>query len=97
MPRGGYCAFGRSRLPALLRFQRHDRIELCRPASVVLGVAGALALGRVLSNVLRGVSATDPLAFVSMVALLIVVSALATLLPTVRASRLQPALVLRKE
>lgn len=66
-------------------------------AGVIVGVIGALALSRLLAGLLFGVSSLDPLAFT--VAALVVGSAafLATLLPALRASRVDPAVALRSE
>jgi ABC-type lipoprotein release transport system permease subunit len=44
---------------------------------------------------LYGVSATDPVAFVAVIALLGVVALLATLIPARRAARVDPMIVLR--
>ncbi|HET7564250.1 MAG TPA: FtsX-like permease family protein, partial [Gemmatimonadaceae bacterium] len=70
-----------------------------RPALVglVLGVLGSLALTRVLSRLLFGVSATDPLTFAGVALLLLGVAFLATWLPARRAARVDPAIALRGE
>jgi putative ABC transport system permease protein len=64
---------------------------------VVLGVAGALALTRVLTSLLYGVSPTDPLtlAFVSL--LLVGIALLASYIPARRAARIDPMVALRYE
>ena len=64
---------------------------------VVLGVAGALALTRVLTSLLYGISPTDPLtvAFVSL--LLVGIALLASYLPARRAARIDPMVALRYE
>jgi putative ABC transport system permease protein len=65
--------------------------------SVVLGVAGSLALTRVLANLLYGVSPTDPLtlAFVSL--LLVGIALLASYFPARHAARIDPMAALRYE
>jgi ABC-type antimicrobial peptide transport system permease subunit len=57
---------------------------------VVLGVAGALALTRVLRALLYGVSTTDVLTFATASAVVAVVALLATYAPARRASRVAP-------
>jgi putative ABC transport system permease protein len=64
---------------------------------IVAGVAGALAVTRVMRSLLVGVGATDPLTFVSIVALFVAIAALASWLPAWRASRLDPVVALRNE
>jgi putative ABC transport system permease protein len=61
-----------------------------------LGVAGALALSRLLLSVLHGVSPTDPATFATAVAVLVGVAAVASLAPAVRAARVDPMAVLRE-
>jgi predicted permease len=58
---------------------------------VAIGLAGALALGRVLSGLVFEVSATDPLTLGAVSGLLLAVSLGASLLPALRALRLDPA------
>jgi putative ABC transport system permease protein len=62
---------------------------------VGLGLVGALALGRVLQQVLFGVSATDPVVLAGSAALLVLMGVLASYLPALRASRVAPASALR--
>jgi putative ABC transport system permease protein len=57
---------------------------------VVVGLAGALALTRVIGNLLYGVTATDPATFVAIPLLLLFVALLACYLPARRAARLDP-------
>ncbi len=64
---------------------------------VGVGLVAALALSRVLQSLLFNVSATDPLTFVAIAALLVGVTALATWLPARRATRVDPVVVLRDE
>jgi ABC-type antimicrobial peptide transport system permease subunit len=64
---------------------------------VALGLAGAIGLGRVLSKLLLGVSPTDLPTFGAVSALMLAVALAATLLPAWSATRLDPALALRKE
>jgi len=64
---------------------------------LVLGVAGSLALTRVLSSFLFGVQPTDPSTFVSVSLLLAIIGALACYLPARRATKIDPMVALRVE
>ena len=60
-----------------------------------LGLAGSLALTRVLASLLFGVRPTDPLTFTGVTAVLFAVALLASYLPARRAARADPARALR--
>jgi predicted permease len=62
---------------------------------IVVGVAGALTISRVVARLLFGVSTTDPATFGSVVAILLLVALVASWVPAWRASRLDPLLALR--
>ena len=64
---------------------------------VVIGVSAALGLGRFISTLLFGVTATDPLVFVGVPVLLTVVALAAVWLPARRASAVDPIIALRYE
>ncbi len=70
-----------------------------RPAAagLVLGLAGAMALGRLVADALFEVAPTDPLTYAAACAGLLVVVAVATALPARRATRIAPADALRAE
>jgi macrolide transport system ATP-binding/permease protein len=59
-------------------------------AGVFAGALGALAVGRLLSGLLFGISPADPLTFSSIAVLLLVTAAMASLLPAQGAARIDP-------
>jgi predicted permease len=63
----------------------------------VLGIAGAIGFGRLLTSFLFGLKPTDPLAILVTIAILFGMSAFATWGPARRASRVDPAITLRHE
>ena len=64
---------------------------------VALGLAVAFALSRVVTSLIYGVRATDPLTFAGVALLLVAVGLLATILPAHRATRVEPVRTLREE
>jgi len=66
-------------------------------AGIAIGVAASVALGRIASSVIYGVSSTDLATFLAVTMLLIVVSFGASLIPALRATRVDPLAVLRDE
>ncbi len=66
-------------------------------AGLVLGAAGAVALTRLMDNLLFGVSATDPWTYGATALVLAGVATLAAAAPAVRAARVDPIRVLNAE
>jgi putative ABC transport system permease protein len=66
-------------------------------AGLAIGLAGALAVTRVLDSLLFGVTASDPLTFAAVSAALITVLLLAAYLPARRATRVDPIVALRAD
>ncbi len=64
---------------------------------VLLGLAGAVALGGVLSSLLFGVRPLDPSTLLSVSILFLTVAAASSLIPAMRAARTSPAVALRAE
>jgi predicted permease len=64
---------------------------------VVLGLTGAWGTGRLMSNMLAGVSGLDPVVFGSVTVIIVAVTTAANFLPARRASSVQPSAVLREE
>jgi putative ABC transport system permease protein len=64
---------------------------------VAIGLAGALALTRMIKTLLFDVSATDPSTFTAVALLLIVVALLACYLPARRVTQVDPVVALRSE
>jgi putative ABC transport system permease protein len=66
-------------------------------AGSVIGIAGALLATRLMRTLLYGVSATDPLTYFVVVAVLLAVSVLASVVPASRAARVDPLVAMREE
>ena len=88
-------ALGAMRAQIVRRFLRQGMLVALFGCAA--GIALALASARLLSGALFGVEASDPLTLGTVIAAVLVVSILASLIPSIRASRLEPVEVLREE
>ena len=106
----GVMAYGVSRrfheigIRMALGANRNDLLMLLlgngmRPAlsGIVAGIVAALVLTRFLQSLLFGLKPTDPFTLITVSLILFVVSCIACFIPAFRASRYNPALVLRYE
>ena len=66
-------------------------------AGIVMGVAGSLALTRLIQNILFGVSPSDPFTLVLVMLILTGVALGACLVPARKANRVDPMIALRCE
>ena len=90
---GVRMALGASRLQVLALVLRDAGTMTL--AGMVLGIAGALVLTRSMTTMLFGVSAANPLIYLSMSLLLGAVALIAVAVPASRATRVDPLLALR--
>jgi putative ABC transport system permease protein len=66
-------------------------------AGIAIGLGTGLALGRLASSLVYGISSRDSVTFAAVTVLLILVSFAASLIPALRATRIDPLVVLRDE
>jgi putative ABC transport system permease protein len=92
---GVRMALGATR-PAIFRQMLGDMLVLAT-AGVALGSAGALTLTHLIRAMLFGISATDPMTYGAVAALLAAVVLLATYLPARRATQVDPMVALRDD
>ena len=66
-------------------------------AGIVLGLAGAFLVSRLLSSELFGITPMDPITYIGVAGVMTVVTLLACYIPTRRAMRVDPLIALRYE
>jgi predicted permease len=64
---------------------------------IALGSVGALLAARAMRSLLFGVGATDPVSFLGVASLLLVVAIAATLVPAIRAAKVSPLVAIRTD
>jgi putative ABC transport system permease protein len=88
-------ALGASPADVLRLVMRHSL--LLTAAGVLLGLAGAAAATQLLTSMLFGVKASDPVTYVMVIGVLIFVAVVASYIPARRAMRVDPMIALRYE
>ena len=81
---------------SILRMILRQGMELTVAGSV-MGLIGAAALTRVMASLLFGVSPTDLVTFASVPVVLVATAMLASYIPALRATRVDPVVALRDE
>ena len=66
-------------------------------AGIAVGLAASLGLSRLMTNLLFGISSTDPATFIAVPLILGTMAVLASYIPAFRATRLDPSVALRNE
>ena len=64
---------------------------------VIIGIAASLALSRLVKSMLYGLKPTDPISIIGAATLLLTVALIASWIPALRASRVEPMKALRHE
>ncbi len=83
--------------PVRIALQVQKQAAYWIAAGIAGGLAGSFALTRTMRGLLYGISPGDPASFASAVVVLVLVAAIATLAPSLRAARIDPAAALRSE
>ncbi|HWW23186.1 MAG TPA: FtsX-like permease family protein [Edaphobacter sp.] len=88
---------------ALGAHRQQVRVMVIRQATrlailgVIIGVAASLALSRLVKSMLYGLKPTDPISIIGAATLLLAVALIASWIPALRASRVEPMEALRHE
>jgi putative ABC transport system permease protein len=64
---------------------------------LILGLAGAFAVGRLISTMLFNVKSTDLVTYLSAISIVTLVTLVASYFPARRAARIDPSVALRQE
>jgi ABC-type antimicrobial peptide transport system permease subunit len=64
---------------------------------LAVGVIGALLLSRLMSSLLYGIAPTDPMTFAAVIAVLVLVTLTASLVPARRATKVDPMEAIRAQ
>lgn len=88
-------ALGASRVRILTMMMRQALTLML--LGLVVGIAGALMLNRVITSILFATPGVDPITFAAVACLLTLVGAAACLIPSLSATGIDPTLTLRKE
>jgi ABC-type antimicrobial peptide transport system permease subunit len=88
-------AFGAQRRD-VLRMTVKEGLKLVG-AGLLIGLISAIVLTRVIESLLFGVSATDPVTFAIICVVLLMVAALASYIPALRATTVDPMVALRAQ
>jgi len=64
---------------------------------IAVGVPSALALTRLMSGMLSGVSSADPVTYLAVIGMLVISALIASYLPARRATRVDPVVALHAE
>ena len=75
----------------------NNRLRLARILGILLGIGGAFALSRVTSSLLYGVSPSDPLTYGAVAIVIALVATAACIVPSHRATRVDPLEAIRAE
>jgi ABC-type antimicrobial peptide transport system permease subunit len=88
-------ALGASRVRILTMMMRHALLLML--LGLAAGLTGALLLNRVMMSLLFATPSVNPVMFSGVAVLLTLIGAAACLIPSLTATRIDPALTLRKE